>query len=83
MTETAVVRAQRVFEGALHVAAPGPDVDLIDAGLIDSLGLVTLLFELEQEFDVQLPLETLDVDTFRTLANIAQTLTSLQRGASA
>jgi D-alanine--poly(phosphoribitol) ligase subunit 2 len=83
MTETAVVRAQRVFEDALHVAAPDPDVDLIDAGLIDSLGLVTLLFELEQEFDVQLPLETLDVDTFRTLANIAQTLTSLQRGASA
>ena len=83
MTETAVARAQRVFEDALHVAAPGPDVDIIEAGLIDSLGLVTLLFELEQEFDVQLPLETLDVDDFRTLANIAQTLTSLRREASA
>ena len=83
MTETAVVRAQRVFEDALHVVAPGPDVDIIEAGLIDSLGLVTLLFELEREFDVQLPLETLDVDTFRTLGNIARTLTSLQGEASA
>jgi D-alanine--poly(phosphoribitol) ligase subunit 2 len=83
MTDTAVVRAQRVFEDALHVAAPGPDVDIIQAGLIDSLALVTLLFELEVEFDVQLPLETLGVDDFRTIANIARTLTSLQEKASA
>jgi D-alanine--poly(phosphoribitol) ligase subunit 2 len=83
MTDTAVARAQRVFEDALHVVAPGPDVDIIEAGLIDSLALVTLLFELEQEFDVQLPLETLEVDDLRTLANIARTLTSLQRKASA
>jgi D-alanine--poly(phosphoribitol) ligase subunit 2 len=83
MADTAVVRAQRVFEDALNVAAPGPDVDIIEAGLIDSLGLVTLLFELEREFDVQLPLETLDVEDFRTIANITRTLTSLQRKASA
>ncbi len=83
MTDTAVARAQRVFEDALHVDAPGPDVDIIEAGLIDSLALVTLLFELEREFDVQLPLETLEVDDLRTLANIARTLTSLQRKASA
>jgi D-alanine--poly(phosphoribitol) ligase subunit 2 len=83
MTETAVVRAQRVFEDALHVAAPAPDVDIIEAGLIDSLALVTLLFELEVEFDVQLPLEALGVDDFRTIANIARTFVSLQRKASA
>lgn len=83
MSDTAVARAQRIFEDALNVAAPGPDVDIIQAGLIDSLALVTLLFELEREFDVQLPLETLDVDDFRTIANIARTLTSLQRKASA
>jgi D-alanine--poly(phosphoribitol) ligase subunit 2 len=83
MIDTAVVRTQRVFEDALNVAAPDPDADIIEAGLIDSLALVTLLFELEREFDVQLPLETLGVDDFRTIANIARTLTSLQRKASA
>ena len=41
------------------------------AALIDSLALVTLLFELEREFDVRVPLETLDVEDFRTLASIA------------
>jgi D-alanine--poly(phosphoribitol) ligase subunit 2 len=84
MSDTAeIARAQRIFEDALNITAPGPDVDIIQAGLIDSLALVTLLFELEREFDVQLPLETLDVDDFRTIANIVRTLSSLPRKASA
>jgi D-alanine--poly(phosphoribitol) ligase subunit 2 len=81
--ETDIARARQVFEEALHVTAPGPNVDVIEAGLIDSLGLVTLLFELEREFDVQIPLESLDVDDFRTIANIVRTLATLRREASA
>jgi D-alanine--poly(phosphoribitol) ligase subunit 2 len=81
--DTDIARARRVFEEALNVAAPGSDVDVIEAGLIDSLGLVTLLFELEREFDVQIPLESLDVEDFRTIANIARTLATLRREASA
>ena len=77
-----VARAQRVFEDALAVHAPDPEVDIIEAGLIDSLGLVTLLFELEQEFGVQLPLESLDVEDFRSIANIVRTLSSLRGAAS-
>jgi D-alanine--poly(phosphoribitol) ligase subunit 2 len=78
-----IARAQRIFEDALNITAPDPDVDIIQAGLIDSLALVTLLFELEREFDVQLPLESLDVDDFRTIGNISRTLASLQNGSSA
>jgi len=78
-----IASAQRIFEDALSVAAPEPDVDIIEAGLIDSLALVTLLFELEREFDVQMPLESLDVDDFRTIANIARTFASLRREATA
>ena len=48
-----IARAQRVFEDALNIDAPAPDVDIVETGLIDSLGLVTLLFELEREFGVQ------------------------------
>lgn len=78
-----IARARQIFEDALHVTAPGPDVDIIQSGLIDSLALVTLIFELEQEFEVQVPLESLEVDDFRTIGNIVQTISSLQRQASA
>jgi acyl carrier protein len=75
-----VARTQRVFEDALSIAAPAPDVDIVQSGLIDSLGLVTLLFELEREFDVRLPLESLDVEDFRTLANLTRLVASLRNG---
>ncbi len=83
MTEQSdIARAQRVFEEALNVAAPDPDVDIIKSGLIDSLGLVTLLFELEREFDVRVPLESLDVEDFRTIGNLVRTVAGLKLEAS-
>jgi D-alanine--poly(phosphoribitol) ligase subunit 2 len=78
-----IARARRIFADALNVPAPDPDVDIIQAGLIDSLALVTLLFELEREFDVELPLETLDVDDFRTISNIVRALEAQRHKASA
>lgn len=80
--ETDIARAQRVFEEALSVAAPDPDVDIVQSGLIDSLGLVTLLFELEREFDVRVPLESLEVEDFRTIANLIRTVDGLREGSS-
>lgn len=78
-----IARAQRVFEDALNIDAPAADVDIVETGLIDSLGLVTLLFELEREFGVRVPLETLEVDSFRTIANIVRTIGALRPQASA
>jgi acyl carrier protein len=68
----AVARIQTLFEEALSIRAPAPDTDIIEAGLIDSLALVTLLFEMEVEFGVQIPLDTLDLDDFRTIDRIAR-----------
>jgi D-alanine--poly(phosphoribitol) ligase subunit 2 len=56
---------------ALQVEVPALDTDLIDAGLIDSLGLVTLITEIEQEFSVQLPLDEFDIERFRSAEQIA------------
>ncbi|MGO9955368.1 MAG: phosphopantetheine-binding protein [Solirubrobacteraceae bacterium] len=81
--ETELARVNRVFEDALHVSAPAPDLDIIEAGLIDSLGLVTWVFELEREFDVEVPLGSLQIDDFRTLAGVVRTLARLRREASA
>lgn len=77
-----IARAQQILEDALNVEAPEPDVDIIAAGLIDSLGLVTLIFELEQEFGIQVPLETLEVEDFRTISNIVRMVHALKGGAA-
>jgi acyl carrier protein len=73
MRETeAVTIIERIFRDTLSITPPAPEVDIIDAALLDSLGLVTLLFEIEQELGLQLPLESLEVDDFRSIALIAR-----------
>lgn len=67
-----------LFEQSLGLPAPDPEVDLVASGVLDSLSLVTLLFELEQAFGIQLPLETLDVEDFRTLHRIAGLVAATQ-----
>ena len=73
MTEQEITaRIQRIFEETFDVSAPAPQTDIIEAGLLDSLGLVTLLFEIELRFGTEIPLESLEIDDFRTIENIAR-----------
>jgi D-alanine--poly(phosphoribitol) ligase subunit 2 len=67
-----------IFNETLSITPPAPEVDIIDAGLLDSLGLVTLLFELEQELGVQMPLESLEVDDFRSIEAIARLIAQMR-----
>lgn len=71
-TAQVIDRVQRLFVETLNTSAPSPDADLIDSGILDSLALVELLFALEREFGVAIPLEELDIDTFRTVSSIAE-----------
>jgi acyl carrier protein len=64
----------------LNVERPSPDTDLITGGLLDSLALVTLLFEIEQEFAVQLSLESLDIEALRDVRRIAVLIDELMAG---
>jgi acyl carrier protein len=48
--------------------------DLIDTGLLDSLKIVELLLELEQHFEIRIPLDDLEIDSFRSLATITDFL---------
>jgi acyl carrier protein len=63
----------------LTIEVPGSDVDVIETGLLDSLGLVTLVYELEQRCGIRIPFETLDVDDFRTVRSIARLAEAQQR----
>jgi acyl carrier protein len=64
-------RITRLIRESLGLDVPSPDTDLIESGLLDSLALVSLLAEIEREFGFELPLDTLEVDDFRTVETAA------------
>jgi len=47
------------------ISAIGPDTDLIEDGIIDSLDSMSLLFEIEQKIGEKLPEITDDYEDFR------------------
>jgi acyl carrier protein len=79
-TDTSTVdRVRLLIEDVLSIEVPDDDNDMIDSGLLDSLALVSLIAGIEQEFQLELPLEDLDVDQFRSVESIVQLLaTSLK-----
>jgi D-alanine--poly(phosphoribitol) ligase subunit 2 len=60
-----------VFSNALHRDVPSDDIDLFEAGLLDSLAFVDLLLQLEREFGVRTSVEDLEVENFSSIARIA------------
>jgi D-alanine--poly(phosphoribitol) ligase subunit 2 len=59
------------------IDVPATSTDLLEAGLLDSLALVTLIVALEETFGVQLPLDDFDVDRFRSVDAMADFLASV------
>ena len=49
-----------------------PELDIIEAGLLDSLMFVEFLADLEQAFHLVFTLETLDLDHFRSVGQITE-----------
>jgi acyl carrier protein len=60
----------------LHLEVPSAETDLLGSGLLDSLGLVELLALLEQQFAVQISLDELELDHFRSVASLAAFIAS-------
>ena len=67
-------RVQQLFLETLNVQVPSEEADLIESGLIDSLALVELLFAIEREFSVSLPLDDLEIDSFRSVNRISEVI---------
>ena len=65
-------RLVELFLEKLTLAVPSVDTDLFATGVLDSLSLVNLLLELENEFDMKVSLEDLNLDNFRSIASIAR-----------
>jgi acyl carrier protein len=79
---TTVDRVRLLIRDVLSVEVPDGDADMIDSGLLDSLALVSLIAEIEHEFQLELPLDDLDVDQFRSAERIAQLLAALHAAAT-
>ena len=59
-----------IFSQKLHVDVSSHDSDLFETGILDSLQLVELLFQLEQQFGVCISLDEMDVENFRSIERI-------------
>jgi D-alanine--poly(phosphoribitol) ligase subunit 2 len=65
-----------LFEN-LNIEASLPDDDLIETGIMDSLKIVELLVELENRFVLKIPLEDLEIESFRSVASISRLIAAL------
>jgi D-alanine--poly(phosphoribitol) ligase subunit 2 len=65
-------RIRGIFSDTLNIDVPSDETDLIEAGYIDSLALVELLFAIEREFSVSVPLDELEIDNFRNVVSISE-----------
>jgi D-alanine--poly(phosphoribitol) ligase subunit 2 len=55
----------------LGLAVPSYETDLLDTGILDSLGIVELILRIEETFGVKLAVSGLEVNSFRSIATIA------------
>jgi len=60
-----------IFADVLKIEVPDHGTDLLATGLLDSLGFVELLVELERRFGVEVAMEALELANFRSVAAIA------------
>ena len=65
-------RVRLLIREVLSVDLPSDNTDLIDSGYIDSLAWVTMIAEIEQEFRMELPLDDLDIEQFRSIDRIVE-----------
>ncbi|HFX7427865.1 TPA: D-alanine--poly(phosphoribitol) ligase subunit DltC [Streptococcus pyogenes] len=54
------------------------DEDLFDAGVLDSLGTVELIVELESTFNIKVPISEFGRDDWNTVTKIVQGVEKLQ-----
>ena len=69
-----------LFVEKLTLEVPAGDSDLIEAGILDSLKFVELLFHIEQTFGVRLSMDAFEIDDFRSIAKIAEFLANQNSG---
>jgi acyl carrier protein len=73
------LRIVKIFSEKLNLEIPSVNTDLVEEGILDSLTFVELLVCLEQEFMVKVPMDSIDIDNFRSTAKIAEFVVGLNQ----
>jgi acyl carrier protein len=60
-----------IFAGKLNRPVAGPDTDLFETAVLDSLAFVDLLMHLEEACGIRIEPEDFDLDRFRSISRIA------------
>ncbi|MGE7091724.1 D-alanine--poly(phosphoribitol) ligase subunit 2 [Lysinibacillus sp. NPDC048646] len=60
------------------VVLENPDIDLFEEGLLDSFGTINLLVEIENRFDISVPITDFDREEWNTPNRIAAKLAERQ-----
>ncbi|MBO0860341.1 MAG: acyl carrier protein [Chloracidobacterium sp.] len=73
MIDTTAIQEQvtSLFAKKLNLDVASVETDLIETGMLDSLALVELLAQLEESFDFSISTDDLEIENFRTIADIA------------
>jgi D-alanine--poly(phosphoribitol) ligase subunit 2 len=61
-----------IFLECFDTRIESPELDLLEARLVDSLRVVDLVLALEDRFGVSLPFEELEIEDFRTVSRLAE-----------
>jgi acyl carrier protein len=76
-------RVTDVVTDVLQTRIPSATTDLIDAGILDSLGFVELIARIESEFGFRISLDSVGIDQFRSIESIAAFVHQLAASATA
>ena len=75
-----LIRAIQAFLlGRLCIHVDSPETDLLETGTLDSVAQVNLILYIEERFRLHLPVENLEIDSFRSVASIAELIASHSR----
>ncbi len=72
---TTVERVRVLMREVLSIDVPSDDTDLFESRLVDSLALVSLIAEVEEQFGIRIELDEFDLDHFRSVDRIVKFLT--------
>ena len=61
-----------IFSQKLLLEVESAETDLLETGVLDSMSLVDLLLHLDQQLGFSTPIETLELENFRSIARIAE-----------
>ena len=64
----------RLFSQRLHAEVPSETTDLFETGVLDSQRFVDLLLHIEQEFGIQVSIEQFEIENFRSIDSIANSI---------